>query len=388
MIKITHGLWMIALFTLTACGSSHRVTYSGREESTQGVPGFVNGKKVSPHVKLGQSYTVDGEEYTPRHQPDYVEEGMASWYGPGFHGGKTANGEEFDKYEMTAAHRTLPLPSIVKVTMLSTGKSVYVRVNDRGPFAKGRIIDLSKAAAQEIGLIGKGVAKVRVEYRAKESQRFADLLAEGRDPKSIDLSGDVLSKTNDYAEGGTKNRGNINWWNALNPISSAQASETSHAAVSTRTEASAPVTNVASHDVAPATSSPFEVMGDAGADAVAELPPASNSARETVIENDEISEKDASKISATQPDEAARPAPSATENSSYLQLGAFRDMGNATRLSTRAGSVGPARVLDKQAGDGSVLHHVVMSGFLNVEQMQETLARLQALGIDARVVQN
>ena len=110
---IKHMTLISALLLLAACGSSHRPVYSGHQESTEGVPGFVNGKKVSPHVKLGQSYTVDGETFVPRHQPDYVEEGVASWYGPGFHGGKTANGEEFDEDELTAAHRTLPLPSRV-----------------------------------------------------------------------------------------------------------------------------------------------------------------------------------------------------------------------------------------------------------------------------------
>jgi rare lipoprotein A len=182
----------VALLGLAACDSSDRPVYSGHQESTEGVPGFVNGKKVSPNVKLGQSYTIAGETYVPRHQPDYVEEGLASWYGPGFHGGKTANGERFDKNEMTAAHRTLPLPSIVRVTMLSNGKQVFVRINDRGPFSKGRIIDLSRGAAEKIGLLGVGVAKVRVEYMEKESQRFADLLADGRNPKSIDLASEVL----------------------------------------------------------------------------------------------------------------------------------------------------------------------------------------------------
>ena len=125
------------MLLLAACGeTSHRPTYSGHQESTEGVPGFAGGKKQTPYAKLGQSYTVDGETYVPKYQPGYTEEGLASWYGPGFHGGKTANGEAFDKNEMTAAHRTLPLPSMVKVTMIETGKSAIVRINDRGPFSQ------------------------------------------------------------------------------------------------------------------------------------------------------------------------------------------------------------------------------------------------------------
>lgn len=89
-----------------------------------------------------------------------IEEGVASWYGPNFHGKLTANGEQYDMHQLTAAHRTLPFNSIVKVQNLANGRSVMVRINDRGPFAKNRIIDLSKKAAREIGMIGTGTANV------------------------------------------------------------------------------------------------------------------------------------------------------------------------------------------------------------------------------------
>ena len=95
--------------------------------------------------------------------PRSVEEGLASWYGPGFHGNLTANGEVFDQAAMSAAHRTLPLPSLARVTRLDTGESVLVRINDRGPFIDDRIIDLSRAAAQALNFIDDGVAPVRVE---------------------------------------------------------------------------------------------------------------------------------------------------------------------------------------------------------------------------------
>jgi len=92
-----------------------------------------------------------------------VFEGIASWYGPGFHGRQTANGEIFDENAMSAAHRTLPLASLVRVTRLDTGRSVVLRVNDRGPYVDGRVIDLSKAAAQALDFIEAGLAEVRVE---------------------------------------------------------------------------------------------------------------------------------------------------------------------------------------------------------------------------------
>ena len=92
----------------------------------------------------------------------YVERGVASWYGPGFHGNRTANGERFDMHQFTAAHRTLPLGSVAQVRSLSNGRTVTVRINDRGPFARGRILDLSMAAAQRLGMTGPGTDKVEV----------------------------------------------------------------------------------------------------------------------------------------------------------------------------------------------------------------------------------
>ena len=90
----------------------------------------------------------------------YDQVGIASWYGPGFHGKRTANGEIYDMYAMTAAHKTLPFNAIVKVVDLDTGRWVIVRINDRGPFVPGRIIDLSYAAAEELGIVEKGIARV------------------------------------------------------------------------------------------------------------------------------------------------------------------------------------------------------------------------------------
>ena len=92
----------------------------------------------------------------------YVERGVASWYGPGFHGNRTANGERFDMHQFTAAHRTLPLGSVARVRSLSNGRTVTVRINDRGPFVRGRILDLSLAAAQRLGMTGPGTDHVEV----------------------------------------------------------------------------------------------------------------------------------------------------------------------------------------------------------------------------------
>ena len=114
--------------------------------------------------KVGNPYEADGIWYYPREQPDYDETGIASWYGAQFHGKRTSNGEIFDSNALTAAHRTLPMPVNVRVTNLDNGRSLVVRVNDRGPFARGRIIDVSKHAAELLGFYTTGTAKVRVTY--------------------------------------------------------------------------------------------------------------------------------------------------------------------------------------------------------------------------------
>jgi rare lipoprotein A len=112
----------------------------------------------------GAPYQVAGKWYVPAYEPNYDEVGIASWYGPTFHGKASASGETFDEMAMTAAHPTLPIPSIVRVTNLENGKSALVRLNDRGPFVDDRIIDLSKHAGEVLGLHAKGTAKVRVQY--------------------------------------------------------------------------------------------------------------------------------------------------------------------------------------------------------------------------------
>jgi rare lipoprotein A len=117
--------------------------------------------------KIGQPYQIEGTWYYPREQPDYDETGIASWYGPTFYGQSTANGETFDASALSAAHRTLPMPVNVRVTNLENGKSLILRVNDRGPFARGRIIDVSEQAAKLLGFYGKGTARVRVTYMSR-----------------------------------------------------------------------------------------------------------------------------------------------------------------------------------------------------------------------------
>lgn len=114
------------------------------------------------HVKIGQPYLVMGHWYTPADDRTYDVTGIASWYGPGFHALSTASGERYDQGAISAAHKTLPLPCFVEVTNLDNGRVLTVRVNDRGPFVDGRIIDLSRRSAQLLGVDRPGTARVRV----------------------------------------------------------------------------------------------------------------------------------------------------------------------------------------------------------------------------------
>lgn len=135
----------------------------------------------SKNYKVGSPYEVNGLVYMPRIDYEYDEEGSASWYGRKFHGNRTANGERFNMNALTAAHKTLPMPSIVRVTNLENGRSLKLRVNDRGPFADDRIIDVSRKAAELLGFKNQGVAQVRVTVLADES-----LSAQGIDSEAAD----------------------------------------------------------------------------------------------------------------------------------------------------------------------------------------------------------
>jgi len=172
---VRFAILLVAGASLAACATVHpqyAATQPVRHHTRpQGTPGY----------KVGQPYQVGGIWYVPKEQPNYNETGVASWYGDAFHLKPTANGEIFDKDIPSAAHTTLPLPSLVEVTNLDNGKKLVVRVNDRGPFVDNRIIDLSHEAARELGYDRKGLAHVRVRYLGpaplygEDSRRYAYL---------------------------------------------------------------------------------------------------------------------------------------------------------------------------------------------------------------------
>ena len=158
---------LAVLLTLAACAGKP----AKPPASAGGKPAVSAGSKV----KIGKPYEVFGVWYTPSDDRSYDAVGIASWYGPGFHGLDTANGERYEMDALTAAHKTLPMPSYVEVTNLTNGRVLVVRVNDRGPFVDGRIIDLSRRAAQLLGVDKAGTAKVRVRRVYPDAAQIAAL---------------------------------------------------------------------------------------------------------------------------------------------------------------------------------------------------------------------
>jgi len=154
MKRVILPTFMVLIFLLTACGPS-TPTYRVKVMDTPSQPGL---------HPTQRPYSVNDQVYRPiADAQGFSEEGLASWYGKDFHGRKTSNGEIYDMYAMTAAHKILPMNVFLKVTNLNNGQSAVVRVNDRGPFVKSRIIDLSYSAAEQLGVVGPGTAPVRIE---------------------------------------------------------------------------------------------------------------------------------------------------------------------------------------------------------------------------------
>ena len=165
---------MFLTLTLAACGGIEKRDGPGRISKAEKAPAVI--PKSEPLSKYGNpaSYVVFGKRYyTLKTAAGFKERGIASWYGKKFHGRKTSSGEVYDMYQMTAAHKNLPLPTYVKVKNLNNGRVITVRVNDRGPFHDKRIIDLSYAAANELGILGAGTAPVEIWAVNGQEQRLA-----------------------------------------------------------------------------------------------------------------------------------------------------------------------------------------------------------------------
>ncbi|GAB3455305.1 septal ring lytic transglycosylase RlpA family protein [Insolitispirillum peregrinum] len=283
--------------------------------------------------KIGKPYQIDGVWYYPQEDFNYVEEGVSSWYGPSFHGKSTANGETYDMMDLTAAHRTLPMPSVVRVTNMENGRSLVVRVNDRGPFARNRIIDVSKRAAQLLGFHEQGTTRVRVEILADESRALK--------AQAIAASGDMPAVT-------AAPRGSISSESLDSPPSSGGSSNSSGGGAVTTASLSSP----------PPSSSSSSYSGGAS--------------------------------TSTAGSSASRGAASytpTTTGTSYVQAGAFSDKYNAERLKKELKNLGAATISTVQV-NGRELYRVRLGPLSSTSEAERLLSAVQARGVSGAKVVN
>lgn len=182
-MRFAHLLLIAAVFALGACSETRYAAHLAKQLS---LPTDTPESKGT--FKVGTPYKINGRRYYPQESYSYSETGIASWYGPNFHGKQTANGEIFDKYELTAAHKTLQMPSLVRVTNLDNGKSIILRINDRGPYAHNRLIDVSQRGAELLGFKNNGTARVRVDVLPEESKKIAQAARMGMDTRGTEIA--------------------------------------------------------------------------------------------------------------------------------------------------------------------------------------------------------
>ena len=171
------------LFLMPACSEVQYAAHLIKQ-----VPFAKENAKNQGTFKVGTPYKINGRYYYPKESYDLEETGIASWYGPKFHGKQTANGEIFDQEELTAAHRTLQMPSLIRVTNLENGNSLILRVNDRGPYSRGRILDVSKRGAELLGFKNQGTAKIRLQVLEEESKQIAEVAKQGVDTGGYEVA--------------------------------------------------------------------------------------------------------------------------------------------------------------------------------------------------------
>lgn len=322
---------LLLLASIAGC-ASHRSVPSGASAS-RGM------------YKVGAPYTIDGVTYTPMEEFAHVETGIASWYGPGFHGKSTANGEVYDQSDRTAAHRTLQMPSVVRVTNLDNGRSTVVRVNDRGPYARGRVIDVSRAAAEELNMTQTGTAHVRLEQLGMESQALKDIALNGGGP---DEQRSALDK---FVAG---RRGP--------PPVTATAQAAAPPPPPATAQPPAPPPPVLPSPRSPAVT-PFVASGNAGQGTTATPPPPA-----------------APSVASIATAAAAHPS------GFYVQIGAFSSMGNAEKQRGLLTSYGSPEISQASAG-GREVYRVRLGPYTTADAAGIVADRLKRSGYgDARVV--
>ncbi len=336
-------LLALAAASLAACAGGPRPL----ESATRGAP-----TSRYAGYKVGKPYQVRGVWYYPKDQPDYDEIGLASWYGDQFHNHYTADGEVFDMRLPSAAHKTLPLPSLVEVTNLANGRTLVVRVNDRGPFIDGRVIDLSREAAAELGFVAAGITRVRVRYV-------------GHAPDPPDQRLYLASKTPPAPAAISTPAPPIRLAQQAAPFSAAPQGQVDHA-----DDPSVPSPAPAhSYAAAPVQQTPLAAT------------PRSGSPSYIAPQQDEVTRLLAD--APTVPVAAITPkAPSGFQ----VQAGVFSTRANAERLASRLSGPGAPQVEPFDRG-GQTFYRVVVHGLSDPDAAAAARGQAAALGVaDARVV--
>lgn len=358
---------------LSACSSSpspqsltgvNRSIFSEDEYGVSSSPRVASGRvpKGGGQFKLGPPYKVAGKWYVPRDNPNYDEYGIASWYGADFHGRRTANGEVFDANALTAAHPTLPLPCYAYVTNVDNGRTVLVRVNDRGPYVNDRLIDMSYAAAKQLGYLGKGRARVRVRFaglaplNGDDSRERQFLAQQNNEPYR-----GQPQVTREYASAEPSA-------SDLPPDSSDRWDPNSYRAQLAGKAVPPPP--------APAQRSRRELVQTAStgepdySQGRMSLTAAPQRQPEPESEPFEAPQRFAPAQSSADNGDAYQPASAYDEGSgggysgrAYVQVGIFRDRSNAERLRRELGALGPVEVAPLQAGNGMQVYRVRVGPF-------------------------
>ena len=351
-----------AVLFLAGCASNEKLPPAPR---TIGDNSTVTAKGPAPHRKVGNPYKVAGIWYYPKEDSNYDETGIGSWYGPKFHGRKTANGELFDMNRLTAAHPTLPLPSTIKVTNLSNGRSIYVRLNDRGPFAHNRVVDLSRAAAERLGYREDGLAKVRVEYIGEAS--LADAIT-------------TLGAPEAYADG-----------SYADVVRRPAVADMQMNTVKTRI--------VSGPEIKIASASDADELNTA---MLADARKAAGESEARIVESPLIRAKPVTITSAATvvpanpytPAEAISPAPvrealatDAALTQFMVQIGAYASVENAERVTDRLDDDMPVRTARIERTDGQSLYRVRLGPYRTETEAQTALGQARQAGFsDARVI--
>lgn len=330
--------------------------------------------------KVGDPYQINGVWYYPSEDYNYDETGIASYYGGekqgvDFHGRLTANGEIYDMNALTAAHRTLPMPSLVRVTNLENGRAIVLRVNDRGPYARGRIIDLSRRAAQLLGFYGAGTARVRVQMLAEESKELKLATLRGAPPPGTEFIAaaprDAVQSDTLPPPAGARSAGTVA--TATLPPPSATLSTTQTVTVThTRRGRTTVVQTPLGRPAAPVTAEGTDVPS---------MPPSQPANQPAPLPNEvaalPVSEQANARATVTQ----VQVGPTAM----FIQAGAFSSFDNASRLSIRLARYGRTQITPVLL-NGQQLYRVRIGPVASVKEADDILDSVATVAPQARIV--